>query len=125
MPISKFIFIFISAGTDVDDMELDSAPASDGNQDTDPDSDEEEGGDEATEQEFMEEIENAMPDTISHVRCGVHTLQLAIQDGLKHPLAAGMIAKIRNLAVELRTPKLAEKVKKAGLRMAVLDQETR
>jgi hypothetical protein len=122
--INKFIFIFISAGTDVDDdMELDSAPASDGDQDTDPDSDEEEGGDEA--QEFMEEIENAMPDTISHVRCGVHTLQLAIQDGLKHPLAAGMIGKIRNLAVELRTPKLAEKVKKAGHRMAVLDQETR
>jgi hypothetical protein len=104
-------------------MELDSAPASDGDQDTDPDSDEEEGGDEA--QEFMEEIENAMPDTISHVRCGVHTLQLAIQDGLKHPLAAGMIGKIRNLAVELRTPKLAEKVKKAGHRMALLDQETR
>jgi hypothetical protein len=125
MCISKFIFIFISAGTDVDDMELDSAPASDGDQDTDPDSDEEEGGDEVTEQEFMEEIENAMPDTISHVRCGVHTLQLAIQDGLKHPLAAGMIGKIRNLAVELRTPKLAEKVKTAGLRMAVLDQETR
>jgi hypothetical protein len=127
--INKFIFIFISAGTDADDdmpdMELDSAPASDGDQDTDPDSDEEEGGDEATEQEFMEEIENAMPDTISHVRCGVHTLQLAIQDGLKHPLAAGMIGKIRNLAVELRTPKLAEKVKKAGHRMAVLDQETR
>ena len=127
--INKFIFIFISAGTDADDdmpdMELDSAPASDGDQDTDPDSDEEEGGDEATEPEFMEEIENAMPDTISHVRCGVHTLQLAIQDGLKHPLAAGMIGKIRNLAVELRTPKLAEKVKKAGHRMAVLDQETR
>ena len=105
------------------DMELDSAPASDGDQDTDPDSDEEEGGDEA--QEFMEEIENAMPDTISHVRCGVHTLQLAIQDGLKHPQAAGMISKVRNLAVELRTSKLAEKVKKAGHRMAVLDQETR
>ncbi len=125
MRISKFIFIFISAVTDVDDMELDSATASDGDQDTDPDSDEEEGGDEATEQEFMEEIENAMPDTISHVRCGVHTLQLAIQDGLKHPLAAGMIGKIRNQAVELRTLKLAEKVKKAGLRIAVLDQETR
>jgi len=77
------------------------------------------------EQELMDEIENAMPDTISHVRCGVHTLQLAIQDGLKHPLAAGMIGKIRNLAVELRTPKIAEKMKKAGLRMAVLDQETR
>ncbi len=126
MCISKFIFIFISAGTDVDDdMELDSAPVSDGDQDTDQDSDEEEGGDEAKEQEFMEEIENAMPDTISHVRCGVHTLQLAIQDGLKHPLAAGMIGKLRNLAVELRTLKLAEKVKKAGHRMAVLDQETR
>jgi hypothetical protein len=108
-------------------MVLDAATASDGDEDTvytDPDSDEE-GGDEAAEQEFMEEIENAMPDTISHVRCGVHTLQLAIQDGLKHPLAAGMIGKIRNLAVELRTPKLAEKVKKAGHRMAVLDQETR
>jgi hypothetical protein len=119
---------------------MESATASDGDEDTlytDPDSDEE-GGDEATEQEFMEEIENAIPDTISHVRCGVHTLQLAIQDGLKQPQAAAMIGKIRkqpqaaamigkirNLVVELRTPKLAEKVKKAGHRMALLDQETR
>jgi hypothetical protein len=116
------------SGTDDSDaMVLDAATASDGDEDTvytDPDSDEE-GGDEAAEQEFMEEIENAMPDTISHVRCGVHTLQLAIQDGLKQPQAAAMIGKIRNLAVELRTPKLAEKVKKAGHRMALLDQETR
>jgi hypothetical protein len=73
----------------------------------------------------MEELESSLPDGISHVRCGVHTLQLAIQDGLKSPLAAPMIAKIRNLAVELRTPKLSEKLKKAGHRMAILDQETR
>ncbi len=73
-----------ASGSGTDAMVLDSATASDGDEDTDPDSDEEEGGNEATEQEFMEEIKNAMPDTISHVRCGVHTLQLAIQDGLKN-----------------------------------------
>ncbi len=77
-----------ASGSGTDAMVLDSATASDGDENTDPDSDEEEGGDETSEQKFMEEIENLIPDTISNVRCGVHTLQLAIQDGLKHPLAA-------------------------------------
>jgi hypothetical protein len=77
------------------------------------------------ENELMEELVTSLPDSIAHVRCSVHTLQLAIQDRLKNANAASMIARIRNLAVELRTPKISEKVKKAGLQMAVLDQETR
>jgi hypothetical protein len=46
-------------------------------------------------------------------------------DGLKTPRTAAMIGKIRNLAVELRTPKISEKIKKEGARMAVVHQETR
>ncbi len=59
------------------------------------------------------------------MRCSAHTLQLAIMDGLKTPRTAAMIGKIRNLAVELRTPKISEKIKKEGARMAVVHQETR
>ncbi len=77
------------------------------------------------ENELMEELVTSLPDSIVHVRCGVHTLQLAIQDGLKNANAESMITRIRNLAIDLRTPKISEKVKKAGLRKAVLDQETR
>jgi hypothetical protein len=80
---------------------------------------------EEDENEILQQVENSLPVSISHVRCGVHTLQLAIMDGLKTPQAAAMIGKIRNLAVELRTPKISEKIKKEGARMAVVDQETR
>jgi len=44
---------------------------------------------------------------------------------LKTTQAAGLIGEIRALAVELRTPKLAEKIKKAKICIPVLDQETR
>jgi len=75
--------------------------------------------------DLFEQLQSTLPVGISHVRCGVHTLQLAIQDGLKTKSASAMIGKIRNIAVELRTPKLSEKLKKSGGKVAVLDQETR
>jgi hypothetical protein len=53
-------------------------------------------------------------------------LVINIQDGLKNAATSNMISRIRNLAVEFRTPlKSSEKLKKAGLRMAILDQDTR
>jgi hypothetical protein len=53
-------------------------------------------------------------------------LVINIQDGLKNAAKANRISSIRNLAVELRTPpKISEKLMKAGLLMAVLDQERR
>jgi hypothetical protein len=103
----------VATGSEPDELESDS----------DEDEDISQEGEDGNE--LMEELVTSLPDSIAHVRCGVHTLQLAIQDGLKNANAASMIARIRNLAVELRTPKISEKVKKAGLRMAVLDQETR
>ena len=93
-------------------------------QGSDDDTDTEENQDE-DEDQLQAQLENAMPISISHVRCGVHTLQLAIMDGLKNSSAASLVSRIRHVAVELRTPKLAEKLKKEGKLLAVLDQETR
>lgn len=90
-------------------------------QGSDDDTDTEENQDEEEDQ-LQAQLENSMPISISHVRCGVHTLQLAIMDGLKNPSAASLVRRIRHVAVELRTPKLAEKLKKEGKLMAVLDQ---
>jgi hypothetical protein len=72
------------------------------------------------ENEILQQFENSLP-----VRCGVHTLQVAIMDGLNTPHTATTIGKIRNLAVELRTPKIGEKIKKEGACMAFVDKETR
>jgi hypothetical protein len=83
---------------------------------------------EEEEDELLGQVEaslSSLPINISHVRCGVHTLQLAIVDGLKTPHAAALIGKLRSLAVELRTPKISEKLRREGLRMAVIDVETR
>lgn len=91
-----------------------------------PDSDDEiDSDDDHDEEDLLEQLELSLPICISHIRCGVHTLQLAIMDGLKNPGAANLVGRIRQVAVELRTPKLAEKLKKDGQLMAVLDQETR
>ena len=63
--------------------------------------------------------------SITHMRCGVHTLQLAIHDGLKKSRATTILARVRSMAVDLRTPKINDLLKKKGKVLAVLDQETR
>lgn len=62
---------------------------------------------------------------VTHMRCGVHTLQLAIQDGLKQSRIKDVIGRARNVAVQLRIPKTHELLKKNYKLVAVLDQETR
>lgn len=116
---------------DLSELAQDNRPTS-GREETDTDesSDDEDIESETDQEErnrndLFEQLQTTLPPSISHVRCGVHTLQLAILDGLKTRSAAAVIGKIRNIAVELRTPKMSEKLKKDGGRVAVLDQETR
>lgn len=43
---------------------------------------------------------------IEHMRCAVHTLQLAIRDGLKDHHAKQLISKLRQVVTAARTPKI-------------------
>ena len=42
----------------------------------------------------------------SHMRCAVHTLQLAIRDGFKEKQVKQLITKLRQIATIARTPKI-------------------
>ena len=57
----------------------------------------------------------AMRVNIHHMRCAVHTLQLAIKDGLKLPNCDKLLTKTRHIVTKLRSPKyfvLAGKTRK-------------
>jgi len=66
-----------------------------------------------------------VPATIEHMCCGAHTLQLSIKDGITNSRAGGILAKVRDVAKEARTPKLNEIMKKRAKKVAILDVETR
>lgn len=59
------------------------------------------------------------------MRCGAHTLQLAVCDGLQKSKAGGAIGRIRNVAIEARTPKISEIIRKHTKKVVLLDMETR
>lgn len=73
------------------------------------------------------DYENIIPTkaTIEHMRCAVHTLQLAIQEGIHAPQISSLIGKLRRVAKEARTPKINEKLKWKAHKVAILDQDTR
>ena len=48
----------------------------------------------------------ALSSKIYHMRCVVHTLQLAIHDGLKGRHAANLIAMGQKIAIVARNPKI-------------------
>lgn len=73
--------------------------------------------------DMIEEASKLFP--IQHMRCVVHTLQLAIRDGLKGRPAATMISRFRKVATSARTPKIDSIVRKHAGMGAILDQETR
>ena len=60
-------------------------------------------------------------------RCSVHTLQLAVKDGLKSNHAKDFVAKLRAAAVELRTPHVDETLRRVSKNKkgAIFDQATR
>ncbi|GFG29456.1 hypothetical protein Cfor_08213, partial [Coptotermes formosanus] len=63
--------------------------------------------------------------TIHHMRCAVHTLQLAIRDGVKDRHAATLIGKLRRVTVATRAPKTDAILKRRAGKGAILDQTTR
>lgn len=62
---------------------------------------------------------------IQHMRCVVHTLQLAIRDGLKGVHAANLIGKLRKVAIAARSPKIDSILKRRCGKGALIDQVTR
>jgi hypothetical protein len=94
------------------------------NEDCSSSSDEDERSEES-ENALDSSVQLSLPVTISHVRCAMHTLQLAVLDGLKNHHAAGLISKIRSVATEARTPKVNEYMRREVKLSAVLDQDTR
>ena len=62
---------------------------------------------------------------IQHMRCAVHTLQLAIRNGLKKRSVASLISKFRQVAKAARTTQIDSILKKHSGMGAILDQETR
>lgn len=62
---------------------------------------------------------------IHHMRCAVHTLQLAIRDGLREVHATSICENVRNAAIAARTPKIHAIIKRRAGKGAILDQATR
>ncbi|XP_077975500.1 uncharacterized protein LOC144431349 [Styela clava] len=63
--------------------------------------------------------------TIEHMRCAVHTLQLAIRDGLKEKHVHTLLSKLRQTSVMARTPKKDAILKRRTGKGAIIDQATR
>jgi hypothetical protein len=59
------------------------------------------------------------------MRCAAHTLQLAVLDGIKNSRAEAVIARIRNVVKEGRTPKINDIIKKRAKKSLVIDMDTR
>ena len=70
------------------------------------------------------DLESSVPINCEHMHCAQHTHQLAIHDGLKKT-ASGVIAKLRNIAMEARSPKINQQLRRRAKKVGLLDQETR
>ena len=62
---------------------------------------------------------------IHHMRCVVHTLQLAIKDGLKQPHCNQLRTKTRHVLAKLRSPNVLTLLEKRAKKRPVLDVVTR
>ena len=60
-----------------------------------------------------------------HMQYAVHTLQLAIRDGLKEKQVKQFITKLRQIATTARTPKIAAILKRKSSEGTIIDQGTR
>ena len=61
----------------------------------------------------------------THMRCAVHTLQLAIRDGLKEKHVNRLVSKVRHVAITARIPKINGILKRKIKKGAIIDQATR
>ena len=71
------------------------------------------------------DLDDIIPPHLEHMRCAAHTLQLAIEDGLKIRELKKIVGKLRNCAKEARMPTINEYLKKKAKKVAILDVETR
>ncbi|KAM9771218.1 uncharacterized protein LOC133156228 [Syngnathus typhle] len=62
---------------------------------------------------------------IHHMRCAIHTLQLAIRDGLKAEHVMKLLDKVRRVVKRLRTPNLLAVLRRRGGLLPVVDVPTR
>ncbi|XP_064472544.1 uncharacterized protein LOC135387057 [Ornithodoros turicata] len=62
---------------------------------------------------------------IHSIRCAAHTLQLAVNDALKHGMTIDIFAKCRNISKKLRTQTLMSLIRKLKLKKPILDCVTR
>ena len=61
----------------------------------------------------------------THMRCAVHTLQLAIRDCLKEKYVNRLVSKVRHVAITARTSKIDAILKRKIKKGAIIDQATR
>ena len=62
---------------------------------------------------------------INHMRCAVHTQQLAIRDGLKEEYASNLISEVSHVVTAARKPKVDEILRRRAGKGAIIDQATR
>ena len=62
--------------------------------------------------------------TTTHMLCAVHTLQLAIHDGLKEKHAASLVSRVRHVAITARIPKIDAILKRKLKKDAIINQAT-
>ena len=87
--------------------------------------DEDEHSHESNDESDNEIDECADSVQIHHKRCAVHTLQLAIQDGLKQPNCNKLLTKTRHIVAKLRSPNILSVLEKRQNKRPVLDMATR
>lgn len=75
--------------------------------------------------EMFAGIQDAELRDIHHMRCAIHTLQLAIRDGLKAERVNRILEKVRGIVRKLRTPNLLGVLRRRGGLLPILDMATR
>ena len=81
----------------------------------------------ANESENYGDIEDdcTMRINIYHMRCAVHTTQLAIKDGLKQPHYNKLLTKTRHIVSKFRSPKVLSLMEKKKKKRPILNMTTR
>ena len=79
----------------------------------------------AVDEKVDSDNEPVMLVNIHHMRCAVHTLQLAIRDGLKQPQCEKLLTKTRHIVAKLCSPNVLALLEKRERKRPVLDTAAR
>ena len=71
------------------------------------------------------DMSSIIPIGIEHQRCGAHTIQLAVKDGIDNSRANNLIHAARNVVKEGRKPTISEVFRKQAQKTLIIDVETR